>query len=325
MANTTWSTTDKAASVTLSGSSLTATATASATALRAVDRQISGKFYWEYTVGTWAGTNSSVGFASFMPPTTAVSATPVGACVVLKSSGGIYVNNVNTGIALGAVVTGNVLCFAVDFTAQLGWVRLGAAGNWNGNVANNPATGAGGFSIASIIGSIFPLYPYAAFAGSTDSVTANFGDTTLAGAVPAGFTGGFTAGASFSTNVLGTQTFVEHWATFTPAAQLTQAFVEHWAVPNPQFQVTQFVLDEWVSGQSAMQLTNISIEQWAQISSINTQMVLTQISVDEWASVAVASTPVSGTLTAEGFGVFNAVGVAVSGAPAGGPMVILMM
>jgi hypothetical protein len=61
MANTTWSTTDKF-NVTLSGSNLIATAaSAGICTVRAADKQVTGKFYWECTYNTIASILTGAG------------------------------------------------------------------------------------------------------------------------------------------------------------------------------------------------------------------------------------------------------------------------
>lgn len=93
---------------------------------------------------------------------------------------------------------------------------------------------------------------------TSDAVTANFGDTAFTGAVPSGFTSGFTAGASIPTNALATQIAAEHWFSTNPDMQLTQ----------------------------------VAVEQWAAVSTVNPQLVMTQVALEQWASVA--SAPVGG-------------------------------
>src|SRR6187455_1824221 len=63
MANTTWSTTDKTASLTLSGGNLTATASATLQGVRTADRQVTGKFYWEVLVTKYVTTTSGPNIA----------------------------------------------------------------------------------------------------------------------------------------------------------------------------------------------------------------------------------------------------------------------
>lgn len=89
-------------------------------------------------------------------------------------------------------------------------------------------------------------------ASTTGQITANFGDTAFVGEAtrPAGFTAGFTAGASIPTNALASQISAEHWLTTNPQAQVTQAFVEHWASVSSgtlQALATQVLLEHWAS------------------------------------------------------------------------------
>ena len=84
---------------------------------------------------------------------------------------------------LTAYASGNVVGMAVDLTAGLVWWRTGA-GNWNGSGTANPATGAGGFSIAAYTGTPHHII----VSGDNGHVaTVNFGATAFANAAPSGF------------------------------------------------------------------------------------------------------------------------------------------
>jgi hypothetical protein len=225
VANTQWNGSDKSANVTLSGLNLIAVASGASAWVRAVDKQITGKFYWECTPTVWGNANTGVGFST--PNVTTPVPTSIGTCVVIKS-GVINVDGVSSGSTLGARAAADVISVAVDFGARLTWFRVAAAGNWNGSATANPATGAGGVAITSS-GVGVPAFPLAIMGANLDAITANFGDTAFTGTVPSGFTSGFTAGASIGTNALATQAAVEHWLTTNPAAQVTQVALEHWA------------------------------------------------------------------------------------------------
>lgn len=188
MANTTWNPADLS-NVTLTGSNLIATVGTGLGGVRSVASLSSGKYYWE---NTWTAVNTNnissgiaLVIASLLPPTT-------GSAKVARLNGRISINNVDQGAGSSisggsAVPNGSVICFAVDFTAQVIWIRQGAAGSWNGSGTANPATATGGLSIASIAGAQFAF-----MTGQTaDKITANFGDTAFTGALPAGFTSGF--------------------------------------------------------------------------------------------------------------------------------------
>jgi len=260
MANTTWNPSDKTAGVTLTGSNLIATASGASNAVRATDRQVTGKFYWEVTLTT-ASASYGVGYANQSATLSSVYSIPTNA-IIVYTSGSIWLNNVNTGITLGSLAAGGVvLCLAVDIANRLFWARIGAAGNWNANAAYSPATGYGGIDISLIGGIAVPIYPTACF-GVAAACTANFGDTAFSGAVPSGFTSGFTAGATIATNALATQAAVEHWLTTDVPAQVTQ----------------------------------VALEQWATVTGTGLQAVVTQVALEHWASVASVSTSVNGPM-----------------------------
>lgn len=234
MANTTWNPSDKSTNTALSGGNLIATMSAvGSPAVRSIDRQIAGKFYFEFTLTTVVGT-VGFGIANAIP----VMATSTGIGVnnpgtvgaaTLSTAGSVNINGVNVTNGFSVMSAGNVACVALDLDNRLIWFRNGAAGNWNLSAGNNPATGVGGYSIAAVAGGGIPAYACCGSGNPNGSVvTANFGDSAFSGAVPAGFTSGFTAGASVSTNALTTQVAVEHWLAAAADAQVTQVAVEHW-------------------------------------------------------------------------------------------------
>jgi hypothetical protein len=240
VANTVWNASDKSANVTLTGSNLIATATSGLQGgVRAVDRQITGKFYWEYTCNTITLTTTGVGLAwSALALNGAPTAITVGLCALIRT-GNVYVDGgAVSGIAFGTITSGTLVGIAFDPVARLVWFRLGAAGNWNTSASANPATGTGGIAVTGIGGGI-PAYPMAWFGAVNDQVTANFGDTAFVGAVPSGFTSGFTAGVTSSTNAIATQSAVEHWLTTNPRAQVTQVALEQWATVTAALPSTQ--------------------------------------------------------------------------------------
>src|SRR5215472_12657550 len=146
MPATNWNPSDLS-NVTLSGGNLVATVSAATGGVRSVASLSSGKYYWECTYTTINTNSLTTGLwlasASLGSPTT-------GTAWAARSTGNIFINNVNTGSTLGIINPGSVLCIAVDFTAQLIWFRVGAAGQWNGSGTANPATGTGGLSTSSI-------------------------------------------------------------------------------------------------------------------------------------------------------------------------------
>ena len=185
---TTWNPSDLF-NVTLSGSNLTASCSGSG-GVRGATSRSSGKYYWECT---WTiNTNNlasglAIGSASLTSPGT-------GSVTVRRLSGDIFVETTDTFSPLNSgnpIPQSSVIGCAVDLSAQLIWFRLAPSGNWNGSGTANPATATGGISISTISGALFPM-----MSGLTgDIVVANFGGSAFSGAVPAGFTAGFTAGS----------------------------------------------------------------------------------------------------------------------------------
>ncbi len=249
MANTTFNPSDKAANCALTVGNLVATCSSGVNGwCRAVDKQIAGKFYWEVTATTIAAGTTGFGISAFNSDMSSSFASNTGTCGVDRG-GTVYVDSVNQGTALlGTIASGTVVCFAFDADSRLIWIRSGAAGNWNGSAGANPATGAGG--ILTKLGRGIPAYPAWRGAASGEVATANFGDSGFVGAVPSGYTSGFTAGASVPTNAIASQALAEHWLTTNPDARITQVSLEHWASVasgNLQAVVTFVALEHWTS------------------------------------------------------------------------------
>lgn len=181
---TSWNPADLA-NITLSNSNLTATGVANGGA-RAVASASSGKYYWENTYATLNTNNLTCGIAL---ASGSLASPGAGVGLVARASGNITINGSTSGSSIGAVAASSVVGIAVDFTAQLIWFRIAPSGNWNGSSTANPATGTGGVSISTMSGT---LYPYVGVGGG-DVMTTNFGASAFTGAVPAGFTAGFTA------------------------------------------------------------------------------------------------------------------------------------
>lgn len=188
MANTSWSPSDKTSGVALSNLNLTAAGTGTNQGMRAADSQTTGKFYWEATFVTVGNFNYGTGIANGSAALTTLYSTAANGLTVY-ATGSVWFNTANTGLALGSMSSGGiVVCMALDITGKLFWARNGAAGSWNANAGNNPATGVGGINVTAI-GT--PLYPQGCYTATGPVLTANFGDSTFSGAVPVGFTAGF--------------------------------------------------------------------------------------------------------------------------------------
>jgi hypothetical protein len=90
---------------------------------------------------------------------------------------------------LGTWANGTVGGIAVDLDNRKIWFRKAPAGNWNNSGTADPATNAGGVTIPA--GTMVPFVTFGAAAAGF-VWTANFGASTFTGAVPSGFTSGWT-------------------------------------------------------------------------------------------------------------------------------------
>ena len=278
MANTAFNPSDKSASITLTNTNHTATTSGSGYA-RAADRQLSGKYYFEFTWNATPLITSTVGVATGAA-TGAQSPSAAGNpfCIGIGSGGGgtIYQNGVTLASGVGTIASGTVMGVAVDLSFSAAtpmgavWIRVGAAGNWNGSALANPVTGAGGFPLW---GRGIPVYPHTWLGQNGNQVTGNFGDSAFTGAVPSGFTSGFTSAATPALSAIDTQVAIEEWANAaTVYAELTQLGVEAWGQAIPP----------------AMWLSQAGIEVWATPTGGGTQVVLSQIGLEVWAGVKAA-------------------------------------
>jgi hypothetical protein len=247
---TTWSTTDKSAACTLSGGNLVASFPSASLGVRSIDRVYSGKYYWEVTFTT--ASNLSIGICpGGANLATLASGTATAQSVIVTSGGTSFMGATSLGSIGGTFGNGWVLCVALDATNGIVWFRNGAAGNWDGNAAHNPATGAGGNNFVPIGAPPgFGVYACANGGGGGGVATANFGASGFTGAVPSGFTSGFPDSTTPVTNAVDTQVTLEHWLTTNPDAQVTQVALEHWATvtgTGVQAIATQIALEHWAS------------------------------------------------------------------------------
>lgn len=153
-----------------------------------------GKYYFEVTCTTISSnTTVCLGLITSDGTLNEVVTSATNCFAIYKGSGNLWGNGVNSTKTLGALSSGNIICVAVDLTARLGWMRKGAGGNWNGDVAANPATGVNGVTIEAA--ATAPSFaPVLCPSGTVnDAMTANLGASAFTGAVPSGFTSGWPA------------------------------------------------------------------------------------------------------------------------------------
>lgn len=179
MAATTLDPNAKSSGITLSGSNLIATSTAAGNA--ATTRNLTGKHYFEAVITTLAGT-PAVGLVNqlFVFSTALLGADTNS--LAYKSSGAVVVNGVTLATIATFIVTNRIDC-AVDPANRFIWFRV-AGGNWNNNVANDPATGVGGIDISSMnLGTLRG----AVGASATGTVWTMTFSTPFVGTPPTGF------------------------------------------------------------------------------------------------------------------------------------------
>ena len=182
--------------VTLSSGDLVATNTGTTSASQGAHvassmGRTTGKYYFEVRWTTLAG-GANLGFGI---GTTASTYSAMGGNATVGNmvfrSGNIYANGSNLGSLLGVQIAGNYVDVAVDLGARLIWFR-GVGGFWNSTVSatNNPATGVGGLTIPA--GTMVPFCTFGGTGGVANNVlTANFGASAFAHAVPSGYTSGW--------------------------------------------------------------------------------------------------------------------------------------
>ena len=193
MTGTVWDSGSIQGLVSLTGSNLTATLTSGTGSVHAVKYNSSGLYYFEITKTTAGGTNTGFGVAI---STATYNATAVPNAFMVYKAGTIYggVSGTYSGWSVGAGTAGDVYCFAVNMTTGKAWVRKGAAGPWNGPVANgDPVAGTNGVTIGPSSASLF-----AQFDASSAGITLNSGDSAFSGSVPSGYTSGWPAAASYT-------------------------------------------------------------------------------------------------------------------------------
>ncbi len=182
------------AQVTMSNGNLTAThnSTVSNAGATSTSTKTTGSWYFEAVFTTTHGTADCV--ATALAGATFGNIVTNGTnCVACYASGGaIWSNNANSTKSLGTIVSGDTIGFAIDLTNRLAWFRKlhsGSAGNWNGDVSANPATGTGGVTVAATVAA----NPFVGFGGGStatnDQITTDFGTTPFAMTIPSGFNG----------------------------------------------------------------------------------------------------------------------------------------
>lgn len=195
-----------AVNTTVSGGGLVATHNNSTLGgARTASAKNSGSYYYEMTFTNLNGTNSGAEILREDTTYTADGALETDVILGLLpptniNVGLIIANSGNTGQKIGAMGPATTtIGIAVNFTYGLSWWRICPAGPWNGlpdpgTTTPIPAAtgGSGGITIGGATSGGLKATPTCLFAGdATETCTANFGQSTFVGAVPAGYTAGW--------------------------------------------------------------------------------------------------------------------------------------
>jgi hypothetical protein len=185
---TTWNSSDKSASITLSNGNLSVNSSGGVEAdVRSTASQTTGaKVYFEITWFASGGSATSCGIATSAAVLGSMGSSALGGLFVYPG-GSVYFNGASQPFVIPAPASGEAYCLAIDLVNSRAWVRL-KSGNWNNSGTANPTTNVGGVNISGL----FPANP--AFAvitaqqTATPLVTANFGASSFSYTVPSGFT-----------------------------------------------------------------------------------------------------------------------------------------
>jgi hypothetical protein len=182
--------------LTLSNSNLTLTGTATGWYDDTANIGLtSGKGYFEVTANTLAH-GAAIGIANSTEALTAEIGSDTNGIALVNNitagTKGIYYNGAYVKTSATGFAQGSTVGVAVDMTNKLIWFYNPTTGKWNEDViANqNPATGTGGISIATIMTSgsnTVDVYPAAGVDASGESLTLNGGASTFVNAIPSGF------------------------------------------------------------------------------------------------------------------------------------------
>lgn len=189
MTTTVWNSADKTSGITLSGSNLVATCSASFSneGVRATNPEplaSTRKVYVEYASNTFINSDDDIGL---VPETWTLGNSPPAFAGVFQFGNSAAFSAPGTS---GYSPSGKVVGMAIDFGAKKIWIREDS-GDWNRNSSADPVTGAGAtaWTGVSVGGSFYHLSARLRQSGSTCTlnVGGSGGGTPFAFAAPAGF------------------------------------------------------------------------------------------------------------------------------------------
>ncbi len=191
----TWDPAHTCTDVTLSGSNLIATHSATNSGTNAsifgLNGYTTGRYYWECAVA--GGTAIGVGLGN--TTSSIITGAYIGGATDtigwFGNGGGIYNANALQTTIQGFAYAGDTVCVAADLISMKVWFRTGAAGNWNNAAigSQNPAVASqvGGFTVPAAVSAGGGAVPAAIVATLGDAITGKFAAATWIGAMPDGF------------------------------------------------------------------------------------------------------------------------------------------
>ena len=152
-----------------------------------------GKYYYEILFMAWP-TGGSVGIGGIGTIGSSFANMQNNGTngVILQSSGGQIWSNGTIPASLTNQIANTRYGFAVDLDNRKFWCKdITHSGLWNDLTLDNPGTNTGGVTIPS--GTMVPFCTFGGIStGPGNKVLTNFGSSPFTGAVPAGFTAGWT-------------------------------------------------------------------------------------------------------------------------------------
>lgn len=185
-----WNSNDSGANITLSNNNLSIGRSTDATfsGIRSTLGKSSGKWYWEYTYTTSAGSNwPVVGVANSSQALNDNVGNSTNSWGYYASTGGKIYNDIETAYG-NSFAQGDKIGIALDM--DTGKVWFSKNGTWQNS--GNPAAGTGE-AFSGLTGTI---YPCISIFQQSSIWTANFGKTTFSYTVPTGFNSGLYDGAA---------------------------------------------------------------------------------------------------------------------------------
>lgn len=172
----TFNSADKSANITLSNSDLTATSSATNSAVRSIRSRASGKYGFSWSGGVGGLT---VGICLSTDSLSANMGTEPGAYVFYGPGGQVYHNGSTTGMPSADNTGGGAAGACVfDFDLGRGWFYNTATGKWNNSATADPAASTESFTVTA--STFFAVFGATA---ASDQVTVNFATPSL----PSGF------------------------------------------------------------------------------------------------------------------------------------------